>query len=157
MREQLRETIDRLFRDAPQTAKTAEIKEEILQNLLDKYDDLLREGRDEQSAYHAAISGIGDVGTLIAELRREAGDTPAYPTPTAEPAASPTPPAPARRTRQRNPPAPACFPSHCLRSSPPLPARWARPSSCFPRSSPCTGTKTKKKRSCWSCCVPWPC
>lgn len=94
MREQLRETIDRLFRDAPQTAKTAEIKEEILQNLLDKYDDLLREGRDEQSAYHAAISGIGDVGTLIAELRREAGDTPAYPTPTAEPAASPTPPAP---------------------------------------------------------------
>ena len=41
MREQLRETIDRLFRDAPQTAKTAEIKEEILQNLLDKYDDLL--------------------------------------------------------------------------------------------------------------------
>ncbi len=45
MRDKLKTYIDYLFAGAPQTAATAETKAEILQNTLDKYDDLIAEGK----------------------------------------------------------------------------------------------------------------
>ena len=70
MKEQLRSYIDSLFEEAPMTKKTIELKEEILQNLLDKYSDLLSEGKSEEAAYNIAVASVGDVSGLIEDLQK---------------------------------------------------------------------------------------
>lgn len=65
MRDNLKGYIDLLFAGAPQTAQAAETKAEILQNTLDKYDDLIDQGETPQAAYSAALAGIGDVSELL--------------------------------------------------------------------------------------------
>ncbi|MFR9189154.1 MAG: hypothetical protein ACLVL7_02035 [Anaerotruncus massiliensis (ex Togo et al. 2019)] len=45
MQDKLRAFIDTLFEDAPAGKKVVELKEEMLQNLNDKYSDLLSEGK----------------------------------------------------------------------------------------------------------------
>lgn len=71
MTDKLRDYIDELFKDAPSSKKTVEMKEEILQNLRDRYNDLLEEGKNEEAAYNIAVAGIGDMSELIDELKRE--------------------------------------------------------------------------------------
>ena len=51
MKEALRQYLNTLFEDAPETVRMLEFKEEIFQNLIDKYDDLIAEGKSEQAAY----------------------------------------------------------------------------------------------------------
>ena len=65
MNEKLREHIEKLFKNAPQTRQAVEIKEEILQNTIDRYNDLKAEGKSDEAAYNIAIAGIGDVDHLI--------------------------------------------------------------------------------------------
>ena len=77
MYDKLREYIENLFKDAPNTLKTVELKEEMLQNLYEKYNDLLAEGRSEQAAFNIAVAGVGDVGDLIATLNTDAQPAPA--------------------------------------------------------------------------------
>ena len=67
MNSKLRAYIDALFASAPQTAAVQELKEEMLQNLTDKYNDLIAEGKTEEEAYKIAVSSIGDVSALIGE------------------------------------------------------------------------------------------
>jgi len=67
MKEKLHQYMDSLFADAPQTARMVELKEEMLQNLMDKYNDLLADGKTEEAAYNIAVTSIGDVRALIAE------------------------------------------------------------------------------------------
>ncbi len=67
--EKLRKHIDMLFEEAPPTKKTVEVKEEILQNLFDKFSDLVAEGKSEESAYNIVVAGIGDLSGLIEELK----------------------------------------------------------------------------------------
>lgn len=69
MIDKLREYIDELFKDAPSSKKTVEIKEEILQNLGEKYNDLRAEGKSEDAAYNIAVASIGDISELIDELK----------------------------------------------------------------------------------------
>ena len=45
MENRLREYMDDLFGEIPPTKQAVELKEEILQNLIDKYHDLLAEGK----------------------------------------------------------------------------------------------------------------
>ena len=47
------------------TDDAEEIKQEILQNTLDRYDDLVAQGKSEQAAYTLAISGIGDISEIL--------------------------------------------------------------------------------------------
>ncbi len=65
MREKLLTYIDCLFAGAPNTRQTAEIKTEILQNTLDRYDDLIAEGKTPEAAYSLAVSGIGDISEIL--------------------------------------------------------------------------------------------
>ena len=60
MKEKLIQYVDLLFAGA---TGSEEIKQEILQNTLDRYDDLIAEGRSPESAYRIAISGIGEART----------------------------------------------------------------------------------------------
>ena len=45
-----------------------EINKEILQNLIDRYHDLLADGKSEEAAYNGAVEGIGDVNELLETL-----------------------------------------------------------------------------------------
>lgn len=62
MREQLAQYVDLLFAGSD---GAEEIKQEILQNTLDRFDDLVSRGSTEEAAYRQAIAGIGDVGELL--------------------------------------------------------------------------------------------
>ncbi|MEI7884133.1 MAG: permease prefix domain 1-containing protein [Clostridia bacterium] len=68
MNDKLRSYINTLFQDAPQTKKTVELKEEMLQNLTDKYNDLVAAGQNEEAAYNIAVASVGDIGELIENL-----------------------------------------------------------------------------------------
>lgn len=84
MREKLITYVDFLFAGAPKTARTEEIKAEILQNTLDKFDDLVAEGKSPEAAYSLAVSGIGDIGELLTGVEATSKGAPA-------PAATETP------------------------------------------------------------------
>lgn len=64
MREQLEKYVDLLFAG---TTDTDDIQQEILQNTLDRYDDLIAQGKSPEAAYRLAISGIGDINEILGE------------------------------------------------------------------------------------------
>ena len=65
MREQLRQEVLRRFAGAPDTQQARDLRDEILSNTLQRYDDLLAGGKSEQEAYDTVIQGIGDVRPLV--------------------------------------------------------------------------------------------
>lgn len=71
MKEKIRRHIDELFTDAPKTRKAIELKEEMTQNTIEKYDDLLSEGYREEDAYQNVIGSIGDVNELFEALEEK--------------------------------------------------------------------------------------
>ena len=85
MREQLKQYVELLFAGA---GDCEDIKQEILQNTLDRYDDLIAEGKVPEAAYRLAITGIGDINEILgtapkrvpqgtpAPAKQEAEDTP---------------------------------------------------------------------------------
>ena len=81
MRDRLITYIDLLFAGNPEAA---DIKQEILQNTLDKYDDLVAQGRTPEAAYSLAITGIGDISELL-KGSTSAGSTYTAPAPKEEP------------------------------------------------------------------------
>lgn len=68
MEENLRTHMDNLFEVVPKTDENLELKEEILQNLIDKYHDLLNEGKSEEVAFSIAISSVGDIRELLGDM-----------------------------------------------------------------------------------------
>ena len=62
MREQLIQYVSLLFAGAENCEDT---KQEILQNTLDRYDDLIAQGKAEEAAYRLAITGIGDINEIL--------------------------------------------------------------------------------------------
>ncbi len=74
MRDKIEAYINELFKSAPDNPQTRELKEEILGNTLDKYEEQLSSGKDEASAYRIAITGIGDVDELIKEYSGDSGE-----------------------------------------------------------------------------------
>ena len=78
MEDKLRRYVDGLFARTAPTKKAVELKEEMLQNMEDKYNDLIAEGKTPEAAYNIVVAGVGDVGALISELEVEAPDSPEY-------------------------------------------------------------------------------
>lgn len=62
MREQLIQYVELLFAGAKDCE---DMKQEILQNTLDRYDDLIAEGKVPEAAYRLAITGIGDINEIL--------------------------------------------------------------------------------------------
>ena len=71
MYERFRGRLDELFEDAPQTNRAKELKEELLANLMDKYNDLISYGKTDEEAFNITISGIGDIDELTRELKEK--------------------------------------------------------------------------------------
>ena len=68
MKEQLVSYVNLLFAGA---TDTQDIKQEILQNTLDRYDDLVEQGKSPEAAYRLAISGIGDINEILGQEKPE--------------------------------------------------------------------------------------
>ncbi len=60
--------MDQLFDSAPVNRRTVELKEELIANALEKYNDLTLRGYGEDEAFQLVIGSIGDVGQLFADL-----------------------------------------------------------------------------------------
>jgi len=71
MEDNLRRYIEGLFEETSPTRKAVELKEEMIQNLEDKYKDLLAEGKSPEAAFNIAIAGIGDVSILLKQLEND--------------------------------------------------------------------------------------
>lgn len=64
MRDKLIQYIDLLFAGTPDAE---DVKQEIMQNTLDRYDDLIAQGKSPEAAYSLSIAGIGDIHEIITE------------------------------------------------------------------------------------------
>lgn len=71
MRDNITQHFNKLFEDAPKTRKALDLKQEMLQNALDKYDDMMQEGYTEEDAYQNVIQSIGDVTELFEEVEEK--------------------------------------------------------------------------------------
>lgn len=71
MKDKIVQYFNQLFEDAPKTRKALDLKQEMLQNALDKYEDLVQEGHSEEDAYQNVIQSIGDVTELFEEVEEK--------------------------------------------------------------------------------------
>ena len=62
MRDHLQQYVALLFAG---TEGCEDIQQEITQNTLDRYDDLIAEGKVPEAAYRMAIAGIGDIDEIL--------------------------------------------------------------------------------------------
>ena len=75
MEEKLRKYIEDLFADTTPSRRALELKEELAQNLNEKYRDLIADGKTPEAAYSIAVAGIGDISGLLSSLERDPGAT----------------------------------------------------------------------------------
>lgn len=66
----IKQLVDELFKDAPRSGKALELRDEMEQNLLDRYADLIAEGRSPEEAYNEVANSVGDMSELFAEVER---------------------------------------------------------------------------------------
>jgi hypothetical protein len=64
----IRNYLDNLFASLPKTAKVNELKNNILSNMEDKYNELKHQGKSENEAIGIVISEFGNIDELIGEL-----------------------------------------------------------------------------------------
>ncbi len=76
MREQLSQYVSLLFAGAQDCQ---DIRQEILQNTLDRYDDLIAQGKAPEAAYRLAISGIGDINEILGQPPQQPNPIPTAP------------------------------------------------------------------------------
>ena len=81
MREQLAQYVELLFAGAQ---NCEDVRQEILQNTLDRYDDLIAQGKVPEAAYRLCITGIGDLGEILGSSQPNTSAPPAAPQPNPE-------------------------------------------------------------------------
>jgi len=64
----IREYIESMFRNLPQTGKVLKAKQELLSMMEDKYEELKNEGKSENEAVGTVINEFGNLDELAAEL-----------------------------------------------------------------------------------------
>jgi len=68
MNENLSNHLDLLFEKAPKTRRAFELKEELLANSEERYNDLIKSGVSPENAYKNVINSIGNVSELFKGL-----------------------------------------------------------------------------------------
>lgn len=68
MNKKLTNYVNGLFSDYPNTKKVQELKEEILSNLNEHFEDSVKNGASENKAYTEAISKLGDIDELLQSI-----------------------------------------------------------------------------------------
>ncbi len=70
MNERIRKEVNTLFQNAPNTKRANDLKDEIISNAEDKYEDLIKQGKNEEEALQIVMKEIGNVDELIEELNK---------------------------------------------------------------------------------------
>lgn len=73
MKEKLRKYVEDMVKDIPKTRSVVDLKEEIIGNMEERYDDLRAEGYGEQDAFDCTINAMGDIRSLFEEENKENG------------------------------------------------------------------------------------
>lgn len=68
MNTKIKNYVEVLFRDIPNTQKAQELKEEILSTLNDHFEAHIAEGKSENQAYTESLADLGDVDELLKGL-----------------------------------------------------------------------------------------
>ena len=68
MKERIRAFMDDLLKDIPKSRKVLELKEELIGNMEERYEDLIRQGYREEDAFQCAMDSVGDVRELFREF-----------------------------------------------------------------------------------------
>lgn len=76
MKEELRSYIDKLFADAPKTRAAFELKEELMANSMERYQDLINDRVPEKEAFDIVIHSIGDISQLFSENEEKTAHQP---------------------------------------------------------------------------------
>lgn len=71
MNRKIKNYVDVLFNDVPQTRKAAELKEEILSTLNDHFEAHIAEGKSENQAYTEALAEMGNIDELLSSIAPE--------------------------------------------------------------------------------------
>lgn len=74
MNKRIETHVNALFANTSSDSRIIDIKEELVVNLNEKYDDLINSGKNETEAYALVISGIGDIDSLLKDM----GQSPRY-------------------------------------------------------------------------------
>ena len=68
MNNKLKSYVNGLFADCPKTKKAQELKEEILSNLSEHFNEAIKNGYSENDAYTEAISKLGNIDELLQSI-----------------------------------------------------------------------------------------
>ncbi|MDE7028607.1 MAG: permease prefix domain 1-containing protein [Lachnospiraceae bacterium] len=68
MNEKIKAYFNQIFADAPRTRMALDLKQEMMQSAIDKYNDMVADGHAEEDAYQNVIASIGDVTELFPEV-----------------------------------------------------------------------------------------
>ncbi|MCM1214497.1 MAG: permease prefix domain 1-containing protein [Lachnospiraceae bacterium] len=71
MKEKIRQHFNQIFAEAPKTRKALDLKQEMMQNAMDKYDDMVADGYSEEDAYTNVVESIGNVSELFPEMEEK--------------------------------------------------------------------------------------
>lgn len=71
MNQKIKNYVDVLFDDIPNSRKAIELKEEILSNLNEHFEAHIAEGKSENQAYTESLRDLGDIDELLASLAPE--------------------------------------------------------------------------------------
>ena len=66
--ETIKNYLDNMFAGLPKTARILDLKNNILANMEDKYNELKRQGKSENEAIGIVISEFGNIDELVNEL-----------------------------------------------------------------------------------------
>ncbi len=70
MQQRIKGYIAEVFSRAPASGKALELRDEMEQNLLEKYDDLIASGLTPEQAYDEVVRSVGDLSELFGEIER---------------------------------------------------------------------------------------
>ncbi len=68
MNAKIKNYVETLFSDIPRSKKAIELKEEMLSNMNERYEDYVREGKTENQAYSLVIANLGDVDEILRDV-----------------------------------------------------------------------------------------
>lgn len=68
MNSKIKNYVEVLFSDIPRSKKANELKEELLSNMSERFEDYIQGGKTENQAYSLVISSLGDIDEMLVEV-----------------------------------------------------------------------------------------
>lgn len=75
MKNKIKKYVENIFDETPKSKKANELKDELIANLVEKYDDLIEQGKTEEEAYNNVIASIGDINELVSEINENSSNS----------------------------------------------------------------------------------